>query len=83
MGERVALVNLVRGFLTELGIVLSQGRCHVRSKLPDILEDADNNVPYLAREVFADQYHRLCELDRIINEYDRKIAAMAKVKETT
>ena len=83
VGERVALVNQVRGFLTEFGIVLPQGRCYVRSKLPDILEDADNNLPYLAREVFADQYHRLCELDRIINEYDRKIDAMAKAKDTT
>lgn len=27
VGERVALINQVRGFLTEFGIVLPQGRC--------------------------------------------------------
>ncbi len=37
VGEHDALVNQVRGFLTEFVIALPQGRCHVRSKLPDSL----------------------------------------------
>ena len=48
VGERVVLVNQIKGFLTEFGIVLPQSRSHVRSKLPDTLEGADNNVPHLA-----------------------------------
>ncbi|MAY41105.1 MAG: IS110 family transposase [Oceanospirillaceae bacterium] len=83
VGERTALVNQIRGFLTEYGIVLPQGRSQVRSQLPRILEDAENAVPYLAREVFADQYARLCELDRIILGYDHKIDALAKAQEDT
>lgn len=83
VGERVALVNQIRGFLTEYGIVLPQGRLQVRSRLPDILGDAENNLPHLAREVFADQYRRLCELDHVIEGYDRKIEAMAKSQEVT
>ncbi|WP_181161555.1 IS110 family RNA-guided transposase, partial [Maribrevibacterium harenarium] len=83
VAERVALVNQIRGFLTEYGIVIPQGRLHVRSKLPKILEDGENSLPYLAREVFADQYRRLCELDRVIDDYDQKIASLAKSQEVT
>lgn len=83
VAERVALVNQIRGFLMEYGIVLPQGRRHVRSQLPGILEDAENSLPYLAREVFSDQYRRLCELDRVIDEYDQKIESLAKEKEVT
>lgn len=83
VAERVALVNQIRGFLTEYGIVLPQGRLHIRSRLPEILEDAENRLPYLAREVFSDQYRRLCELDRVIDEYDQKIRSLAKSQEVT
>lgn len=83
VAERVALVNQIRGFLTEYGIVLPQGRLQVRSQLPNILEDAENSLPFLAREVFSDQYRRLCELDRVIDEYDKKIESLAKSKEVT
>lgn len=74
VGERTSLVNQIRGLLSEFGIVLPQGRCHVRSQLPSILEDAENDLPEVAREVFANQYERLCELDSKIDEYDRKMA---------
>lgn len=83
VGERTALVNQVRGFLTEYGIVLPVGRSQVRSQLPRVLEDAENCLPHLARDVFADQYSRLCELDRVIAEYDRKIDTMAKANDAT
>ena len=81
VGERTSLVNQIRGLLSEFGIVLPQGRCHVRSQLPSILEDAENDLPEVAREVFANQYERLCELDSKIDEYDRKIEALATADE--
>ena len=81
VGERTSLVNQIRGLLSEFGIVLPQGRCHVRSQLPSILEDAENDLPAVAREVFANQYERLCELDSKIDEYDRKIEALATADE--
>ncbi len=81
VGERTSLVNQIRGLLSEFGIVLPQGRCHVRSQLPSILEDAENDLPEVAREVFANQYERLCELDSKIDEYDKKIEALAKADE--
>ncbi|GGO76308.1 putative family 20 transposase [Marinobacterium nitratireducens] len=81
VGERTSLVNQIRGLLSEFGIVLPQGRCHVRSQLPGILEDAENELPVVAREVFANQYERLCDLDRKIGEYDKRIEALAQADE--
>ncbi len=50
----------------------------MRSQLPGILEDAENELPAIAREVFASQYERLCNLDRKIGEYDKRIEALAQ-----
>ncbi|WP_212654731.1 transposase [Marinomonas sp. CT5] len=83
MAERVALVNQFRESLAEYGIVMLQGRFQVRSKLPEILEDGEYTLPYLAREVFSDQCRRLCELDRVIGDYDQKISSLSKSQEVT
>lgn len=76
--ERTALVNQVRGLLGEFGLVIAQGRANVRRALPDLLEDAENELPDLAREVFAELYERLGELEERIARYDRRIDALAK-----
>jgi len=83
VGDRVALVNQIRGFLMEYGIVLAQGRIQIRKKLPDIMSDGENNLPYLAREILNDQYERLCHLDEEIDAYDLKIESLAKSNEVT
>jgi len=83
VAERVSLINQIRGFLTEYGIVIPQGRLQVRSKLPEILENGENTLPYLAREVLSDQYRRLCELDRVLDDYDQKISSLSKSQEVT
>lgn len=76
--ERTALVNQVRGLLAEFGLVLPQGRAQVRRALPELLEDADNALPDLAREVFAELYERLVDLEQRVASYDRRIDTLAK-----
>ena len=46
--QRTALVNQIKGFLSERGIVIHQGVHQVCKLLPSILEDADNNLTPLA-----------------------------------
>ena len=79
--ERTALVNQVRGLLTEYGIGLPQGRARVRAALPGLLEDAENGLPDLAREVFAGLYDRLVDLDAQVAQYDRRVQALARAHE--
>ena len=78
VGERTALVNQIRGLLTEYGIVVAKSTARIRRALPEILEDAENGLPDLAREVFAELRDRLVELDRQIGEHDRRIQRLAE-----
>ena len=77
VAERTALVNQLRGLLGEYGIVMARSIARLRRELPAILEDADNNLPDLARIVFAELRLRLLALDRQITDYDRRIAQLA------
>ncbi len=42
---------------------------------------ADNGLPPLAREVFADLYERLVEMEQRIADYDRKVEQLAREDE--
>jgi transposase len=77
VAERTALVNQIRGLLSEYGIVMAQGIARLRRELPGILEDANNNLPDLARVVFSELRLQLLALDRQIIDYDRRIAQLA------
>ena len=78
LSERTALVNQSRGLLGEFGLVVGQGIGRLRRRLPEILEDGENALPPLARELFADLYGRLRELDAKLGEYDQRIAQLAR-----
>jgi transposase len=52
--QRVALSNHLRGVLSEYGIVLPQGNMVIVRQVPALLEDADNELPMLARHLLAE-----------------------------
>ena len=78
VAERTALINQIRGLLGEYGIVVGQGASRLRRALPEVLEDADNGLPTLAREVFAERYSHLRGLDERIEAYDQRLRALAQ-----
>ena len=81
VANRTAQVNQIRGLLGEFGIVVPKGVARLRRELPGILEDAENGLPELARQVLAgllDQFH---EFDTRIAAYDRQIRALAQASE--
>ncbi len=81
VANRTAQVNQIRGLLGEFGLVVPKGVARLRRELPRILEDAENGLPALAREVLAgllDQFH---DFDRRITAYDRQIRALAEASE--
>ena len=51
--QRTALVNQTRGLLSERGIVINQGITQIREQLPLIVEDAENGLTDLSRELFT------------------------------
>ena len=79
--QRTALVNQIRGLLNERGIVMPQGINQVRTQLPWILEDAENGLTALSREVFADHYEKLKQLDEAIKVLDQRINRLCQSNE--
>lgn len=69
VATRTALANQLRGLLGEYGIVLPQGLGHVRRRLPVLLEDAENGLSVLFRQLLKQGYEQLCELDTHIETY--------------
>jgi transposase len=81
--ERTALANRIRGLLAEYGIVVAIGIVKLRQQLPDILEDAENNLTAAARQIFADLQGQLMELDKQVGAYGDKIQAVHRASEVS
>lgn len=75
--SRTALSNQIRGLLAEYGIVVKKGASYVRTALPTILEDADNRLTAVSRELMADLYQRLCLFDREFDQITARITNLA------
>jgi transposase len=45
------MINRLRGLLSEFGIVMPKGRSPAQNTIPEILEDAENGLPMIARRV--------------------------------
>ena len=70
---RTALVNQIRGLLSEYGIVMPKGVAQVRYKLPFILEDADNGLTWVAREWLQSLQAELRLIDEQVQATTHKI----------
>ncbi len=79
--DRTALVNQTRGLLTEYGIIVPQGIGYIRKKLPQILEDTENELSGLSREIFGKLYEELCEWDEKIKILDKRITIICQQSE--
>lgn len=79
--ERTALVNQTRGLLAEYGLVINKGVAAVRKKLPEILEDAENGLTTLTRELFAELLEELRVLDQRFEQCGQRIEALNKENE--
>jgi transposase len=78
MTARTALVNQIRGLLTEYGLVLPKGVHQIRQKVPFLLEDAENGLTMLAREWLEGLAAELRALDARIAETNAMIARVFK-----
>jgi transposase len=76
--ERTALVNQIRGLLMEYGIIISQGIRNVRNILPEILEDAENELSDISRRFLFDLYEQLSYKDKKIIEYEVQLKTIFK-----
>lgn len=81
--DRTALSNRIRGLWAEYGIIVPIGIAKLRQQLPDILEDAENNLTMAARVIFADLQRQLVEMDTKVDTYSDKIQAVHRASEVS
>ena len=70
---RTAQANQIRGLLAEFGLVLPVGISHIAKRLPEILEDGENGLPGVFRQLVARLHEHLKELDQQVLELERQI----------
>lgn len=75
MDERTALCNCLRGLLAEYGLVVPKGVNILRRRIPELLEDAENGLSELFRQLVARDYRRLQELDAHVEYYQQQLLA--------
>jgi len=75
--ERTALINRLRGLLSEFGAVLPLGSETVRRRAAGVAE----GLPELARSAIRDLLEQLRALDARIDSYDAQIHAQARLSE--
>ena len=71
--QRVALSNHLRGILSEYGIVLPQGAKAIMQRLPELLEDAENDLPMLTRDLLAECKEEYDQLMKRIERLEGRI----------
>ena len=70
---RTAQSNQIRGLLAEYGIIIPQGINHIPKRLPEILEDGENNLPGVFRRLLQRLGEHLKELGRQVDELEVQI----------
>lgn len=79
--QRTALVNQIRGLLSEYGIVISRRVESLRNALPDILEDAENRLTADFRILLKGLQEDLLHLDDRIGSQDQAIKKLSQEHE--
>jgi transposase len=82
VGERTALINQLRAFLLERGIIAAKGRRHLELHLETVLTAEQVSLSPRTRLLIEDQRAEWRELDRRIQAFDEEFALQARTDET-
>jgi transposase len=75
---RTAQANQLRGLLAEYGIAIPKGIGYLAKRIPEILEDGQNELPGLFRALIQRLLEHLKELDRQVQELEADIVRWHK-----
>lgn len=68
--HRTALGNQIRGQLMEYGVVIPRGITHLQGAMPQILEDVDNGLSDMFRELLATLQEDFTRAEQLIAPYN-------------
>jgi transposase len=78
---RTAQSNQIRGLLGEYGLAIPKGIANVARRVPDLIEDASNELPGSFRLLIDRLMAHLKELDRQVGELEAQIKAWHRESE--
>lgn len=76
--ERTACINRIRGLLAEFGLVFAQSPEALRRVLAEVIEDADNELPGMARLALQQAQLHWAQLDTHVAWCDERIEQHAR-----
>src|SRR5713101_9148384 len=77
VARRTSVINQLRAFLFERGITIRQGRRHLEEQLPQILEDADNDLSARMRALLRGLQEEWKTLEADIARVEEEIERLA------
>ncbi len=80
---RTAQANQIRGLLMEYGITIPQGISHITKRLPELLEDGENELPRVFRQLLQRLGDHLKALDRQATELEEQIQTWHRESEAS
>lgn len=72
---RTAQANQIRGLLSEFGLIIPQGIGHIAKRVPQLIEDASNELPGSFRLLIQRLLDHLKELDDQVEELEAQIVS--------
>ncbi|MBY0273345.1 MAG: IS110 family transposase [Alphaproteobacteria bacterium] len=79
--NRTSITNQIRGLLLEYGVIIPQGIIYVRTRLVTILEDLQNELTSLMREILHELYDEFLAIDKSIRSFDDRIKCLCSESE--
>lgn len=79
--EKTATVNRIRALLAENGIVIKQGSANVFALLPSIVDDMDNELSGMMRQLLRVQYRHLLGVRDQLAELEQMLASLVAKEE--
>src|SRR5438045_617877 len=78
VGNRTALVNQIRGLLSEFGIIFPKEIQNIRKQLPFIFDECQNELSDFTKQLFRELYEDFLYLDKRIKACNSKIVMLFK-----
>lgn len=76
VNHRTALVSQMRGLLLDRGITIGVSIARARRAIPEILADNTNGLSEMSREVIAELFDFLGQINQRVRSFDRRIEAV-------
>ncbi len=79
--RRTGLMNMVRGILTEYGIVFAKGEAALKKGLQGLLEPEQDTLPPTLKATIPSLYNDLKQLDKQIDDYTKQMKKLGQQNE--